>query len=179
MGTYKEIVTKTVIGKGKKHFKNTYTVIPDEKASLVLGCWVINHKFKGEEKGDKVRLTGSFDVNIWYSYDDNSKTKVATKNISYNDLVTVKLKANSDFNNSSEILVRSLKQPVCSNVKINELEITLDIEKELGVEIVGDAKVKIMVEEDEEVWDVIEEEKEVPEEVLKTIENNVKENFIE
>ena len=43
MALYKEIVTKAVIGKGKKYFKNNYTIKPTEKPTTVLGCWVINH----------------------------------------------------------------------------------------------------------------------------------------
>lgn len=43
MATYKEIVTKAVIGKGKKYFKNSYSLKPADKPSNVLGCWVINH----------------------------------------------------------------------------------------------------------------------------------------
>lgn len=42
MALYKEIVTKTVIGKGKKYFKNNYTLTPTDKPTTVLGCWVIN-----------------------------------------------------------------------------------------------------------------------------------------
>ena len=51
-----------------------------------------------------------------------------------------------------------LKQPNCSSVNINGNSITFDIEKELGIEVVGETKVKISVEEDEEPWDEIEDE---------------------
>lgn len=54
--------------------------------------------------------------------------------------------------------------------------INFDIEKELGVEIVGETKMKIAVEEDEEPWDVIEDE--VTEEILEEIEENVKEECL-
>lgn len=40
---YKEIVTKAVVGKGKKYFKNNYTMTVEWAPSTVLGCWVINH----------------------------------------------------------------------------------------------------------------------------------------
>lgn len=40
---FKEIVTKAVIGKGKKHFKNTYNILVEHNANTILGCWVINH----------------------------------------------------------------------------------------------------------------------------------------
>lgn len=154
MSTYKEIVTKAVIGKGKKYYKNTYTINTDNVPSTVLGCWVINHKFKGTEVNGKIVITGSFDVNIWYSYDNDTKTTVITKTIDYSESVTVKQKYSSD-NGSKDIIIRSLKQPNCINAKEKDKTITLEIEKELGIEIVGDTKVKIAIEDDEEPWETI------------------------
>lgn len=43
MAAYKEIVAKSIIGKGKKSFKNNYEIEVEESPSTVLGCWVINH----------------------------------------------------------------------------------------------------------------------------------------
>jgi spore coat protein E len=43
MSSYKEIVTKAVIGKGKKSFNDVYTITPEIAPTTVLGCWVINH----------------------------------------------------------------------------------------------------------------------------------------
>lgn len=43
MANYKEIVTKAVLGKGKKTFIDSYTVVPNCVPTTVLGCWVINH----------------------------------------------------------------------------------------------------------------------------------------
>lgn len=43
MPSYKEIVTKAVIGKGKKTFKNKYNMLIEDDVDTVLGCWVINH----------------------------------------------------------------------------------------------------------------------------------------
>ncbi|MBQ7140887.1 MAG: outer spore coat protein CotE [Bacilli bacterium] len=43
MASFKEIVTKAVIGKGKKTFTTTNSVTPDCVANTILGCWVINH----------------------------------------------------------------------------------------------------------------------------------------
>ena len=142
MALFKEIVTKAVVGKGKKHFKNNYSIETSNKPSTVLGCWVINHKFKGYKTADKVGVDGSFDVNIWYSYENDSKTTVINKQIKYNDLFNVKIKENFDLTSETDIIVRSLKQPTCSKVDINDDgTILFDIEKELGVEIVGETKV--------------------------------------
>ena len=149
MASYKEIVTKAVIGKAKKFFKNNYSVDVENTPSTVLGCWIINHKFKGYKSKEKIGVDGSFDVNIWYSYDNDSKTNVANQTIEYNDLFNVKLKENADLNGDTDIIVRSLNQPTCTGVKINDDgSISFDIDKELGVEIVGETKVKIAIEEE-------------------------------
>ncbi len=177
MASYKEIVTKAVIGKGKKYFKNNYNIEATNKPSTVLGCWVINHKFKGYKSGEKIGVDGSYDVNIWYSYDNDSKTTVVNKQINYNEVFNVRVKQNADLTGDTDIIVRTLKQPTCSKVDIaDDGNISFDIEKELGVEVVGETKIKISIEEDEEPWDDLDEE--VTEEVEKEIEENVDENFV-
>lgn len=175
MASYKEIVTKAVIGKGKKYFKNNYSINVENYPATVLGCWIINHNFKGYKDNAGIGVTGSFDVNIWYSYDSDSKTTVVNKNFEYNDLFN--LKAKNDIDSSdTDIIVRSLKQPTCSKVEINGNVISFDVEKELGVEIVGETKIKIGIEDDEEPWEELVDE--VTDEVINEIDANVDENYI-
>ena len=176
MSSYKEIVTKAVIGKGKKYFKNKYSVISEIVPSTILGCWIINNKFKGFVQGDDVKVDGSFDINIWYSYDNDTKTNVINKNIKYSEIINIKTKLDVDMNDS-EIRVLALKQPTCSNVQINGNEVNFDIEKELGIEVVGDTKVKIMVEDDEDKWEVFDDP--VTEENIKEIDEEINEDFLE
>lgn len=175
MPLFKEIVTKAVIGKGKKLFKDNYAIEIENEPTTILGCWVINHKFKGYKANDKIGVSGSYDVNIWYSYDNDSKTAVVNKNISYDDLFNVRLRENADLSSDTDIIVRTLKQPSCSSVNAEGKKIMFDIEKELGVEVVGETKVKIAIEEDEDPWDEIEDEL-----TAKDMEeiNNVKDDFI-
>ena len=158
MATYKEIVTKAVIGKGKKTTENTYTMTTENKPNTVLGCWVINHRFKGNKSGNNVTVNGSFDVNVWYSYDDDSKTAVSTKQFDYVENLNVRLKEQNGYNSENEIIVESLKQPTVSDVKLENNNVVLQIEKELGVQVIGDAKMKIAIEDDEEPWDDIQDE---------------------
>lgn len=176
MASYKEIVTKAIIGKGKKYFKNNYSVNVTDNPTTILGCWIINHKFKGYKTGDKIGVDGSFDVNIWYSYDSDSKTTVVNQKFDYNDLFNVKVKESADLTGDTDIIVRSLKQPTCSKVDFKDGVITFDVEKELGVEIVGETKFKIGVEDDEEPWDELNDE--VTEEVEKEIEESVDQNYL-
>ena len=175
MASYKEIVTKAIIGKGKKLFRDNYNVEVENTPTTVLGCWVINHKFKGFKNGEKIGVDGSYDVNIWYSYDNDSKTNVVTKKIEYNDLFNVKVKEEADISGDTDIIVRSLKQPNCVKVGIDGNKIIFDVEKELGVEIVGETKMKIAIEDEEDPWDLIDEE--MNEEVEKEI-DGIKEDYI-
>ena len=174
MSAFKEIVTKAVIGKGKKYYKNSYVIETEHVPSTVLGCWVINHTFKGSEIGGKIVVDGSFDVNLWYSYDNDTKTTVITKKITYSESVMVRQIEASD-STVRDIVVRSLKQPNCIHAKENEKSIVIEIEKELGIEIVCDTKVKVAVSDDEDPWDVIEDTEsmaKVSDEIDKEVEAN-------
>ena len=157
---YKEIVTKAVIGKGKKKYRNSYQISVEEKPTTILGCWIINHNFSAIETDNKIKITGSFDANIWYSYDNDTKTKVITETINYNEEEKM-IVTNKDIVNK-DIIIRSLKQPTCISAKEEEKTINLEIEKELGIEIIGDTKVKISLVEEEESWDLLDSEKDTP-----------------
>ena len=108
MANYREIVTKAVIAKGKKTFTDAYSVNVNNNPSTILGCWVINHTFDGIKSGDEIRINGSYDVNIWYSYDNDTKTEVLKENREYTEVVRLRERDNTGSN--EEIIVRSLKQ---------------------------------------------------------------------
>ena len=180
MASYREIVTKTVLGKGKKLFTNHYSLTPENVPTTILGCWVINHKFEGFKENNKIRVKGSSDVNIWYSCDNDTKTEVTKQTISYDELLNVERRNEGNISSNEEVIVRSLKEPVCTKVDIKDGKIEYDIEKELGIEIVGDSKVRVAVNDDDDDWDVIKDE-EVPKEekVMEDIDKEVKEDFID
>lgn len=160
MSSYREIVTKAVIGKAKKTSKNSYIVETEEAPNTVLGCWIINHSFLGVKRDKMVFVEGSFDVNVWYSHDADSKTSVSTRKFSYSEEMDMK-----KVGNGTEVLVRCLTQPTVTNVEIKNGIVNLEVEKELGVELVGDTKVKIVVEDDEDDYIDLNEAEEIDEEL--------------
>lgn len=176
MSAFKEIVTKAVIGKGKKYYKNAYTIETEHIPTTVLGCWVINHSFKGADVGGKIVINGSFDINLWYSYDNDTKTTVITKKITYSEAVMVRQRETTDAS-TKDIIVRSLKQPSCTNAKENGKSISVEIEKELGIEVVGDTKIKVPIEEEEDPWDLID-DTEFNDNVSREIDSSVKRDYL-
>ena len=175
MANYREIVTKAVIAKGKKLFTTEDSVRVDNRPTTILGCWVINHNFNGVKYNDQIKIDGSYDINIWYSYDNDSKTEVVRKTNTYSEVV--KRRARYDETSGEEIIVRSLKQPSCVKVDIDGDTVNYTIEKELGIELVGDIKVKIETDNDEDPWEEIIDETKASEEIDK-IDEEVKEDFI-
>lgn len=155
MANFKEIVTKAVIGKAKKRATSHFSMKTNERPDTVLGCWVINHSFRGRNSGGMVTIDGEFDINVWYSYDNDTKTTVSTERFSYNDKMNIHLKDDVHLTDSSEIIVRSLKQPTVTKVAVENGVVELDIEKELGVEVVGNTMIKVPVEEDEDDYEEI------------------------
>lgn len=154
---YKEIVTKAVIGKGKKKYQDKYQIEVEQTPSTVLGCWIINHNFQAKEVNEKIIINGSFDANVWYSYDNDTKTTVVTKNITYTEEESLTVEQKGIVN--KDIIIRSLKQPTCTSAKEEGKIINLEIEKELGIEIIGDTKVKISSVDEEETWDNLDDTK--------------------
>ena len=129
MNNYREIVTKAVVSKGKKLF-STSNKVTVNNPSTILGCWVINHNFNGIKTGNKITIDGSYDVNIWYSYDNDTKTDVVRETNKYSEVINMRER---DETLGEEIIVRSLKQPNCVKVDISGNDILYTVEKELGI----------------------------------------------
>ena len=174
MSSYREIVTKAVLGKGKKIFTHSHFIDVLKTPSNVLGCWVINHNFRGLKEGDLITVTGSYDINIWYSYENDTKTDVVKETFNYKETVNIREKEGVDYTDAS-IIVRSLKDPTCKEVSIDGNKINYKVEEELGIELVGDTKVKILVDDNMDDWEEIVDERDVMQEIDET----VKEDFLE
>lgn len=170
---YREIISKAVISKGKKSFLQEDTITISNNPSTVLGCWVINHKYSGVKQNDKIIIEGSYDVNIWYSYDNDTKTDVVKESHSYTE--TVKMRDVENNYDNVSIVVRSLTDPKCVNVNILDNTIKYQVDLALGVELVGDVKVKVAVDDNLDDYLEIMEESNVD----KEIDDNVNPNYLE
>ena len=173
MANYREIISKAVINKGKKTFSENGEIKVNNIPTTILGCWVINHNFNGVKQGNKIVIDGSFDVNIWYSYDNDTKTDVVKESHTYSEIVKMKDVSNN-YDNIS-IVVRSLTDPKCVNATINDDVINYQVDLELGIELVGDVKVKVAVDDNLDDYEQITEESNVD----KEIDNSVNPDYLE
>lgn len=146
MNDIREIVTKAVIGKGKRHFTLTSSIQQLENSvDSILGCWIINHKF-GAKKGDNlVQVKGSYDINVWYSYDLNTKTEVARETIGYGEAVTVTRLIRDCLYEGDEVIARAIQQPTCVDARIEDGKIVVEVEFEIIVEVIGETKMRVAI----------------------------------
>ena len=167
MNEVREIVTRAVIAKGKKIFKICETVTPTNTPFSVLGCWIINHQFEACLNEKKVDLDGSFEINIWYAYDNNTKTDVSKSYTNYSGSVRVREIICDNISSQCDVIARVLQQPTCTNASITEKGIEVDVVLEEAVDVIGETKIAVTAFSNIDT-DTIDE----------SFENEINENFI-
>ncbi|WAA13520.1 outer spore coat protein CotE [Fervidibacillus halotolerans] len=158
MADKREIITKAVVAKGRKFTTSNHTIRPPHAPSSILGCWIINHTFEAKKVEGAVEVYGQYEINCWYSCNENTKTEVATERVSYKDVIKLKYKDDKTIEDK-DVIVKVLQQPNCSEAVIssNGNKIVVTAERELLVELIGETKVMVMLLDDEEEdddWDL-------------------------
>ncbi len=145
MNEVREIVTRAVVAKGRKIFRINEVINSNNDAFSILGCWVINHNFEAQLQDKKVDLNGNFEVNVWYAYDNNSKTDVARSTISYDGCIKVREIICDNIGDNCDVIARVLQQPTCTNAIISEQGIEIEVVFEVLVEVIGETKMMVTV----------------------------------
>src|SRR5690625_1406181 len=147
--SYREIITKAVCGKGRKLTKATNYVDPSNRPSSVLGCWIINHAYHAKEKDKEcIEIHGTYDINIWYSFNDNTKTEVVSHTVQYCDEIILSSKDDQCFGNEYDVIAKVIQQPNCLKCNIDGKgnKIAVEVEREFVVKLIGETKVNVKVE---------------------------------
>ena len=142
----RQIVTKAVVAKGKKRSESTEVLRPPNKPSGILGCWIINHTHQSKKYGKYVEVYGKFDINVWYSHHDHSKTSVYTETISYKDRVRLHYRDGAT-GGPEDVYIKVIQQPNCTEAVITKCgeKFSVSVERELLAEVVGETKVCVQV----------------------------------
>lgn len=142
----REIITHAVCGKGTKYSTETFTIRPDHLPTTVGGCWVMNHHCKGELVDHAVEVHGRFDLNLWYSYDDNSQTTVAKDAVEYT--LVVPLHEMDPHRSFDEALVdvRMIQEPNCLDAVLNDAthEVAVTVTMGHQAELIGRTKLWVL-----------------------------------
>lgn len=144
---YREIYTKAVCGRGRKFSQVTNTVTPPHAPSSILGAWVINNQYDAVKSGENVEVVGTYDVNIWYSYDRNTKTDVAKETISYVEVVPLSYLDKKHKSATAEVSAIATQEPNCVEASISTQgdQVRIRVEREFKVEMLAETKVCVVV----------------------------------
>lgn|SRR5699024_3281311 len=146
---YREIITKAVCGEGHSCETSEHTICPTHKPSSILGCWIINHTYHAKKKNkDTVEVHGSYDVNVWYSYNDNTSTDVIVERVKYCDVVPLSSFDRSCINSTYDVIATVIQQPNCLHCKICKKgkDIIVEVEREFEVKVIGETTLNVRVE---------------------------------
>ncbi|GAA4701494.1 outer spore coat protein CotE [Brevibacillus fulvus] len=141
----RELIAKAVCGKGHKFTQTTHVIIPSHTPSTILGCWIINTNFQAEKVGDAVEVSGTYDVNLWFSFANNTQTEVKRETVDFSVFVPL-----SFFDKNSrgdlEIVAHAIEQPKCVRAELTSGgEVRVKVESEFAVEVIGETKVCVVV----------------------------------
>lgn len=143
----RQIITKAICGKGRKYACVTHTVTPPHNPSSILGAWIINHQYEAVKSGDGIEVIGTYDINIWYSYDKNSQTDVAKETISYVELVPLSYVDPKHRASTEEVDAEATQEPNCveASVSSSGTSVIIRVEREFAVEMIAETKVCVLV----------------------------------
>ncbi|MGL4522364.1 MAG: outer spore coat protein CotE [Bacilli bacterium] len=142
MSQYREIITRAVIGKGKKFIQATHQLTPNVESDCILGCWIINHAYDAKKCGDFVEVYGTYDINLWLATEDNTKTLALTEAVAYTDAVRIKYTGDDLVSDQFDVIVRVIQHPNCLEARICPTtgEIIVTVEREFLIEVIGECK---------------------------------------
>lgn len=102
-----------------------------------------------------VEIQGKFDINIWYSYNQQSKTGVHTESFTYKDRIKLHYR-DEEVTDLGDVRVKVLQHPNCVEATItkNDEQFEVVVEREFLVECIGETVVCISVHPNdfEEEW---------------------------
>lgn len=146
------IITNAVCGEATETFHTTiYITTEDRKPSKILGCTIKNTEILESSfdeispKKMDVTVNGKFEVHVWY--EANGDTKVAKNIIQFSENMQLdKIEDNKYYN--KHVLAWINKNPnTLGTMVINKdgkPAISVEVEYEIGVEVIGEARLNIV-----------------------------------
>lgn len=146
MNDIREIVTKAVIGKGNRKFETT-VMMPETPGLVmrVLGAVMTNHHVDARSSGDLIEISGSYEVHVWYTYDDDQQTEIVRTTIDYGDIIELHHALRDQLFASDEITAEEIVAPHATDVRIEAGMIHVDIDFEVAAEVIGETKMRVAI----------------------------------
>lgn len=156
--TLRTIVTKAVCGRTVQTCQTTVYINPRDniQPNCVLGCTIKNAKIKEKnfesspQKNFQIKVDGEFELHVWYEAEGD--TTVAKSSVKFSEILPVENLEKGDYSEeeflNKHIMAWISKEPVfLGSMIVNKAgtpAIAIQLEYELGVEIMGEVKINVM-----------------------------------
>jgi len=132
---YRKIKTIVICGSGAGQFQREITVTTNQSVSAVLGCWAVDHVYTGTLSGNEVLISGVYTLNIWYSYDEFTRTEVVSEQVHYNENVSLDYWDPKCSSTTFPVKASVMVQPDCTEAEISGNDVTLSVNYTYDVEL--------------------------------------------
>lgn len=142
----REILTKAVIGKGRRKFD--LSVMMPKTVGLVhqvLGTAMINHEVVAKKVANQVEVAGSCEVNVWYTYDGGKSTDITRLDLPYDGVIQLENGLREHLLDSDEIMAEEVVAPYATDVRISSGVIHVDVSLEVMAEVIGETKMRVAI----------------------------------
>lgn len=117
---YREIVAKTLTGKGKINQIIEKELFISNEISKTLGCWIINLKHEIIRENLDIFVKGSYDIQLWYALNNNQKSEVYNETIEFYEKVNMSYRDLKVIDNEIYTKVYVPKYPSCTSMELDE-----------------------------------------------------------
>ena len=117
---YREIMAKTLTGKGKINQVIEKELFISNEISKTLGCWIINLKHEIIRENLDVFIKGSYDIQLWYALDNDQKSEVYNETIEFYEKVNMSYRDLKVIDNEIYTKVYVPKYPSCTSMELDE-----------------------------------------------------------
>ena len=146
MNEIREILTKAVIGKGQRSFELNVSlpqtaILPDR----TLGAFITNHHMQVAKVGNDIELSGTYDLHCWYTHSGDTETNISKMTVEYGNRVELQNALREHLLETDDILCEEVVAPYATNVRVEEGFIVADVLFEVGVEVIGETKMRVAI----------------------------------
>ncbi|WDV44140.1 outer spore coat protein CotE [Clostridiaceae bacterium M8S5] len=146
------IITNAVCGEATETFQTAvYITTDDKKPSKILGCTIKNTEIiessfdEISPKKMDITVNGRFEVHVWY--EASGDTKVAKNIVKFSENIQLdKIEDNKYYNKHVLAWINKSPNIVGTMVisKDGKPSISVEVEYEIGVEVIGEARLNIV-----------------------------------
>ncbi|MFO7245864.1 MAG: outer spore coat protein CotE [Thermaerobacter sp.] len=140
----REIFVKAVCAKGRAASEQVHLVRPPRDVVDVLGCRVTGLRFGSRLRGDFVRISGEYELQIWVAYDGDSE--LLRQRVDFHEDVALRDIGEGVLDDEPEVVAEAVRGPTvleCTVTKDGRLEVTVSVE--FRVDVVGRTRLRVRV----------------------------------